>query len=528
MSLSGTSLSRRLVLGASAASATAAVGPAVVGPAVDVIRPLWKKFSDPFTLGVASGDPEPTSVVIWTRLAPRPFDEGHGMRGKDEVTVRWQVATDERMRRVVSSGSTATFDAWAHSVHVEVRGLQPGREYWYRFEAEGHLSPVGRTRTAPAPGAPTSALTFASISCQAYDNGFFTSFPHILADDPDFVMHLGDYVYEYGMSATAGVRNRPVPEIVQPRPQTLRQWRATHALYKSDPDLQALHQRIPMVITWDDHEYLNDYAGAAPDPAGGGPSPVRGASYQAYWEHQPLRAAARFKSGEIRLYRRLGFGDLLQVDMIDGRQFRSVPPCGWGEAQACEAAYDPAISMLGAAQERWLYAGLGAAGARWNTIGTNVMVARLDHDGDLGELLWNDAWDGFPAARNRLLDQLVARSVPNPVFVTGDWHSTFVNDIRQDFDAPDSPVVATEFVGTSVTTNGDGIVYGPYYGPMVKHNPHIRFFDGDRRGYQRHTLTHETWRTDLVMVDRVGTPTSPASVLKSFVVEAGTPGAVPA
>jgi alkaline phosphatase D len=524
MNLAESPLSRRLVLGAASAATVATGVAAAAGPAAAKPRPGTIDY--PFTLGVASGDPEPFGVVLWTRLAPRPFDEDHGMRGRDRIKVRWRVATDERMRRVVSSGQTWTFGAWAHSVHVEARWLRPGREYWYQFEAEGHVSPVGRTRTAPAPGAPVSSLTFASLSCQAYDYGYFTSFPHIVADDPDFVMHLGDYVYEYGMSPTAGLRNQPVPEVVQPRPQTLRQWRAQHALTKADPDQQALHQRIPMVITWDDHEYLNDYAGAAPDPAGGGPSPARSAAYQAYWEHMPIRAAARFKSGEIRLYRRLAFGDLLQVDMIDGRQFRSVPPCGWGEAQACPAAYDPAITMLGTAQERWLYAGLGAAGATWNAVGNNVMMARLDHDGDLGELLWNDAWDGFPAARNRLLDQVVQRGVPNPVFVTGDWHSTFVNDIRQDFDAPESPVVATEMVCTSVTTNGDGIVYGPYYGPMVQYNPHIRFFDGDRRGYQRHTLTHDTWQTDLVMVDRVGTPTSPASVLASFVVQDGTPGAV--
>ena len=178
-----------------------------------------------------------------------------------------------------------------------------------------------------------------------------------------------------------------------------------------------------------------------------------------------------------------------------------MPPCGWGEAQACEAAYDPAITMLGARQEQWLYAGL-SSGTRWNAFGNNVMIARLDHDGAAGDLLWNDAWDGFPAARNRLLDEVVARDVHNAVFVTGDWHSTFVNHVKQDFDAPDSPVVASEFVGTSVSTNGDGIVYGPYYGPMIRFNPHIKYFDGDRRGYQRHTLTADTWRTDLVMVDR--------------------------
>ncbi|MEO5852066.1 MAG: alkaline phosphatase D family protein [Nocardioides sp.] len=521
MPLSESPLSRRLVLGG---AATAGATIALTAPAPAWAKPV--KIDYPFTLGVASGDPEPTGVVLWTRLAPKPYDGGHGMRGLDEVRVRWEVAEDERMRRVVDRGQTSTYDLWAHSVHVEARGLEPGREYWYRFEAGGHLSPVGRTKTAPAAGQATARLSFASVSCQAYDFGFFTSYPHIVEDDSDFVMHLGDYVYEYGMSATAGNRGTQVPEVVQRAPRTLREWRATHALYKADPDLQAAHARLPFVTTWDDHEYINDYAGAAPDEFGGGPSVVRSAAYQAYWEHQPLRAAARFKSGEIRLYRRLAFGDLLQVDMLDGRQFRSVPPCGWGEAQACEAAYDPAITMLGTAQEQWLYAGLSGSGPRWNAFGNNVMIARLDHDGDLGDLLWNDAWDGFPAARTRLLDQVVQRQVRNPVFITGDWHSTFVNDIRQDFDVPDSPVVATEFVGTSISTNGDGIVYGPYYGPMVTFNPHIKYFDGDRRGYQRHTLTPDAWRTDLVMVDTVTRPTSRASVLRSFVVEDGRPGAV--
>ncbi len=520
MNASATPLHRRTVLGGTA------VGVALVAVPATAAWAKPRHFDYPFTLGVASGDPEPTAVVLWTRLAPKPFDVGHGMSGLNEVEVRWKVATDEGMTDVVAQGTTATFNAWAHSVHVEAKGLAPGRVYHYQFEAGGHVSPVGRTKTAPAPGSAVGGVSFASVSCQAYDYGYFTSYPHIVADDPDFVMHLGDYVYEYGMSATAGNRGTPVPAIVQGAPKTLREWRATHALYKLDPDLQEAQRLLPFVVTWDDHEYFNDYAGDAPTAPGGANSGPRAAAYQAYWEHQPLRAAARFKSGEIRLYRRLAFGSLLQVDMLDGRQFRSVPPCGWGEAQACEAAYDPAITMLGTAQEQWLYAGLGS-GAHWNAFGNNVMVGRLDHDGAAGDLLWNDAWDGFPAARNRLLDQVVDRDVRNAVFVTGDWHSTFVNDVKQNFDAPDSPVVATEFVGTSISTNGDGPVYGPYYGPMIGFNPHIKFFDGDRRGYQRHTLTADAWRTDLVMVDRVGTPTSPASVLKSFVVQDGVPGAVP-
>jgi alkaline phosphatase D len=220
------------------------------------------------------------------------------------------------------------------------------------------------------------------------------------------------------------------------------------------------------------------------------------------------------------------WGDLAQIDVLDGRQYRDVPPCGWGEAQACEAAYDPAISMLGRPQEHWLYDGLRRSKARWNVIGSNVMMGRLDHDGQAGDLLWNDAWDGFPEARNRLSRQIVASGIRNPMVVSGDWHSTFVNDIRLDFDRPDSPVIATEFVGTSISSNGDTPVYGPYYGPMIGFNPHIKFFDGDRRGYQLYSVDRQQWRTDLRMVSSVATPRAPDYTLASFVVRDGIPGAV--
>ncbi|WP_199539080.1 alkaline phosphatase D family protein [Desertihabitans brevis] len=484
------------------------------------------RIEHPFTLGIASGDPEPTGFVLWTRLAPEPFADDFGMGGARRVPVRWQVATDERMRHVVARGVAAAEARWAHSVHVDVQGLQPDREYFYRFFVGREASAVGRARTAPAAGADASELRFASMSCQKYEDGFFSSFPHVLADDPHFVLHLGDYVYEYAMGATAGYRGTPVPEVCRPAPRTLTQWRARHALYKQDEQLQALHAKVPFITTWDDHEYTNDYAGGWEDEQPGGAPAARAAAYQAYWEHQPLRAALLVKQDAVRIYRRLHWGSLAQVDMLDGRQYRDAPPCGWGEAQACAAAYDPSITMLGAEQEQWLAAGIAASTARWNIFGNNVMVARLDHDGDLGDLLWHDAWDGFPAARNRLLEQVVGAGLSNPVFVTGDWHSTFVNDIHRDFDTPGSPVVATEFVGTSISTNGDGTPYGPYYGPMIRYNPHMKFFDGDRRGYQRHVVTADEWRTDLVMVDTVGRPDSPAEVLRSFVVEDGRPGAI--
>jgi alkaline phosphatase D len=227
----------------------------------------------------------------------------------------------------------------------------------------------------------------------------------------------------------------------------------------------------------------------------------------------------------MRLYRRVGFGNLARFHVLDGLQYRSVPPCGWGEAPACAAAYDPSVTMLGKPQERWLNDGLAASGARWDVLANNVMMGRLDHDGPSGDILWNDAWDGFPAARNRITDQFVDAGVRNPVVITGDWHSTFVNDIKKNYDRPDSPTVATEFVGTSIPTNGDREVYGPYYGPMVKFNPHIKFCDGDRRGYVRCTVTPDQWRTDLRMVTTVSRPDAPSYTFASFVVEDGKPGA---
>jgi alkaline phosphatase D len=300
-----------------------------------------------------------------------------------------------------------------------------------------------------------------------------------------------------------------------------------YALYRSDPDLQRAHARFPWVVTWDDHEVQNDYAGTVSQYEGD-ITALRAAAYQAWYEHQPVRAAARPGPAGARVHRRISWGDLARLHVLDGRQYRSIPPCGWGEAQACAAGDDPSVTMLGAEQERWLLDGLARRGTRWNVLGSNVMMARLDHDGPAGDLLWHDAWDGFPAARRRITEHLATARVDNPVVITGDWHSTFVNDIHRDFDAPDSPVVATEFVGTSISSNGDGEVYGPYYGPMIPFNPHIRFFDGDRRGYVRCTVDAHQWRTDLRMVSTVSRPDAPVSTFASFVVEDGRPGAQPA
>ncbi|MEO3750742.1 alkaline phosphatase D family protein [Streptomyces sp. B6B3] len=481
---------------------------------------------DPFSLGVASGDPSPDGFVLWTRLAPDPLAPGGGggMPSRP-VPVEWRVATDERMRHVVRRGTVAALPELAHAVHVEPSGLRPDRTYWYQFRHAGELSPVGRTRTTPARGARPGRLSFAFASCQDWASGYYSAYRNLAEEDLDLVVHLGDYVYEGGIPADGGYRATPVPEQLRDAPRDLGRWRLQYALYRSDPDLRRAHARFPWVVTWDDHEVQNDYAADASQYEDDIRA-LRLAAYQAYYEHQPLRRAAIPRGdGEMRLYRRLSYGDLAEFNVLDGRQYRSAPPCGWGEAPACDAAYDPSVTMLGDRQERWLLDGLAGSRARWNVLANNVMMGRLDHDGPSGDVLWHDAWDGFPAARTRVTDHLAVARVRNPVVITGDWHSTFVNDIRRDFDDPASPVVATEFVGTSISSNGDGEVYGPYYGPMIRHNPHIRFFDGDRRGYVRCTVDRAEWRTDLRMVPTVSRPDVAAYTFASFVVEDGLPGA---
>ena len=513
---------RRFIGGLTAVAGLAAVATLPVDRAAAAVRPRGGGY--PFRLGVASGDPTPDGVVLWTRLVPDPFELRGGMPARP-VGVEWKLAENPSMRGVVRSGRALALAQLAHSVHVEIDGLEPDREYYYQFKYGGDLSPVGRTRTAPLPGAQLRSLSFAFASCQAWQDGFYSAYRHLAEEDLDLVVHLGDYVYEGAIPADGGNRHRGVPAVARPVPETIRQWRARYALYKLDKDLQRAHARFPWMVTWDDHEVINDYAADRSKYGDGHLGAMRTNAYQAYYEHQPLRARSIPRGDHVRLYRRIGFGNLAKFHIIDGRQYRDVPPCGWGEAPACEAAYDPSISMLGQRQERWLYGGLESSKARWDVLANNVMMARLDHDGAAGEKLWHDAWDGFPAARNRVTWRFANAGVRNPVVITGDWHSTFVNDILQNFDRPGSPTVATEFVGTSISSNGDIPVYGPYYGPMIKYNPHIKFFEGDKRGYVRCTVTPDQWRTDLRMVTTVSRPEAPSYTLASFVVEDGRPGA---
>ncbi len=511
---------RRFLAAVGGVAGLAAAAQLPVGPAVAHPRPAGGDY--PFRLGVASGDPLPDGMVLWTRLVPRLFEPGGGMPHQP-VPVQWQLAADDTFHRPIKSGTVWALPQLAHSVHVDVRGLPAGGTWYYRFRYGGDISPVGRTRTAPREGAPRQRFDLAFASCQDWAGGYYPEYRHLAQEDLDLVLHLGDYVYEYGIPEDGGLRQVRTPDVLRDPPQTLHRWRMQYALVKSDPDLQLAHRRFPWVMSWDDHEVHDDYANH--ESYDGDVSATRAAAYQAWYEHQPVRRPSAPDADGPRIYRRLSWGRLAQLDVVDGRQYRTVPACGWGEAQACNEAYLPRQTMLGRRQERWLYNGFGAGQARWNLLGSNVMMARLDHDGDQGDLLWHDAWDGFPAARNRLTEAWLRADVRNPVVLTGDWHSTFVNDILRNFDRPDSAVVATEFVGTSISSNGDTPVYGPYYGPMIQYNPHIKFFDGDRRGYVKVSMDNARLVVEHRMVRTVSRSPAPEYTYASFMVEDGRPGA---
>ncbi|MBW4688046.1 MAG: alkaline phosphatase D family protein [Komarekiella atlantica HA4396-MV6] len=510
---------RRFLMGAGVMSASA-------------IASLWthkviakSRFSAyPFSLGVASGDPLQDSVILWTRLAPDPLNGG-GMPPFN-VPVHWQVALDENMKKVVLRGVALATPEFAHSVHVDVRGLQPNRWYWYQFRVGNELSPIGRTRTAPTPGNWLNQLNFAFVTCQKWEDGYYSAYRHLAQEDLDLVFHLGDYIYEYGIPAQGGVRKVSLPKQYEEETKTLEQYRLRYALYKTDPDLQKAHALFPFVVTWDDHEVDNDYT----DEISENNDPVeqflrrRTAAYQAYYEHLPLRQFSLPQGADMHLYRRLTFGNLAEFSVLDTRQYRNDQPCGDGETPRCSAALDPWKTMLGTQQERWLLDGLDRSQARWNILAQQVLMAELDHKLGAGEIFWNDSWDGYPLARNRILSHIANRKIANPVVITGDWHSTFVNNLKLDFKDSNSPTIAAEFVTPSLTSNGDAEVYGPYYGPMIPENPHIKFFDGDRRGYFRVNLNHERWQTDLRIVTTVNRPDASIYNLASFVVENGRPG----
>jgi alkaline phosphatase D len=505
---------RRFVADAGRAVAGLVVGPALLyGDTVRAVprpgpdRPLPK---DLFRLGVASGDPAPDGVVLWTRLAP---DDPMPDR---TVEVRWEVAHDERFATLAAHGTTTADPRLGHSVHVEVEGLDPHRWYFYRFRANGEASPTGRTRTAPAAGQTLASLRFAFASCQNYQAGYYTAYPHLVAEEVDFVAFLGDYIYE----------DRPDPKSIRQHdgtdePYTIAGYRARYAHYKKDPELQRAHAAAPWVVTFDDHEVDNNWAGDHPqDPDKQTPEGFKArrvAAFQAYWEHMPLRASARPKGASVRVYRRLDFGDLATLHVLDTRQFRTRQATNIGEAQA------PDRTMTGDEQERWLLDGLQQKRTRWNLVANQTQLASVDHQAGPGEWWEWDNWDGYRVQRQRLLEHFP--QARNPVVITGDRHATWVSDLRPDFAKPETPPVGAELVGSSVTSEGDPdrAAFDRHWRPIMAESPHWRYID-NRRGYFVCDLKPDGLDARWMVVDTVRQPTAPIRTAGRFHVADGARG----
>ncbi|MBP7566140.1 MAG: alkaline phosphatase D family protein [Burkholderiaceae bacterium] len=488
--------------------------------------------AQPFALGVASGSPTHDSVVLWTRLVDggRPLVAG-------PVTVRWEIADDEAFHRIVRHGQAQALPELAHAVHVEAEGLASDRWYFYRFMTAGAVSATGRTRTFPAPGAAATRLRLAYASCQRWEHGHYGAWRHLRTDEPDAVLFLGDYIYEYPGASDAVRKVRGGWTV------TLDDYRARHALYRSDPHLQAMHAACPWLVTWDDHEVQNDQAGRTPGnsgPAGADYAARRIAAYQAYYEHLPLRASvltraiAGLASGaELRLYASVRFGTLAALHLLDDRQYRDPQACTPGgrfgagvvDTAQCPEWNDPARTLLGAAQERWIDARLAERGATWNVIGQQTLFGRRDFAPGKRELLANDGWDGYPAARGRMLAALQRHGTANPVILGGDIHQNWVGHVKADYGHADSRALGVEFCGTSISSRAGTNEKLPQ---RLAANPHFVFADAERRGYGLVDFTPRGLLTTLRTVDDVTREDTGISTLARFAVQAGRPVLEPA
>jgi alkaline phosphatase D len=520
-------VSRRQVLTGAAVAAGAAALPGVFA------GPASADTAAPFPLGIASGDPLADGVILWTRLlgasAPLPARP---------IEVGWQIARDSRFRHIVRSGRVAARPELAHSVHVDARGLEPGHGYFYRFRALGEISPVGRTRTAPAAHHDPSRLRFGVVNCQDLQNGYWPAYSALAAEDLDVVFHLGDYIYETDPHSAFPDRLHTTPQTPGiDQLSTLADYRARHTQYKSDPALRAAHAAFAWIATWDDHDTENNYAGLVDeidDTGAKKQTPAefarqRAAAYQAYYEHLPIRADLRPGRPDLRIFRRFDYGRLARFNVLDTRQYRTDQPGGFSnDFGPIEAGTSNTTGTLtGEDQERWLKAGLAHSPARWNVIAQQVMMSRTKLPNPTGAsvpaLVANlDQWDGYVPQRTRLLNFVNDAAVANPVVLSGDIHSTWLSELKLDFDRPESPSVAVEFVATSVSSNFPAAYDAPLKAVNPVLNPHVKYFDGLLHGYLRCTVDRQTWRTDVRNVATIATRDAPVSTTVSYVVPAGT------
>jgi alkaline phosphatase D len=514
-------LSRRFLL----RGATAAAALAALQPGASRAQAVFRGY--PFRMGVASGDPVPDGVVLWTRLCPDPL-AGGGMP-HIAVEVQWEIAADEAMRQVVQKGTALARPELGHSVHVEASGLEAGRPYWYRFRAGREASPIGRTRTAPALGASPGVLRLVSAGCQLWETGHFTAWRHIAGEQVDLVCHYGDYIYE---SRGHGGAPRGVAHVREHHGDecyTLEDYRNRYAQYRGDADLQAAHQAHPFAMSFDDHEVDNNWAGEISEEDGSARRPIavppelfalrKQAAFQAWYEAMPVRRAQLPRGPAITAYRALRWGTLAEIAVLDTRSFRDDQPCGDVTGSPCAEVANPNAQVLGPAQERWLFDRLARSEAGWKVLAQQVPVMRRNWAAN-GLSLSMDKWDAYPAARDRLARHIHEAKVANVAILSGDVHNAWAGTVHLSPEDPASPAVASEFVATSISSDGDGSEVLPSTARVLARNPHIAFFN-NRRGYTVHEITPAQMTATFRGLDYVSRPGAPLVDKGVFVAEAG-------
>ena len=496
---------RRRVLGMLAAGTGAAVMP----PVLRGFDPARASHDDkatgvawdpaPFTLGVASGYPTTDSVILWTRLAPEPQHGDGGMAGV-AVPVDWVVSRTPDLQDVVAQGVVQAVPEWGHSVHVEVTGLEPGLTYYYGFRSDGASSRIGRTKTAPA--GPTDQLRFVVASCQRFEEGYYAAHRHIAEEDVDFVVHLGDYIYEKDVG---GIRRHHGGTAT-----TLEDYRIRHAIYKGDPDLRAAHAAHPWLLTWDDHEVFNNYQGTNPAF-----HHLMGPAYHAYYEHLPIRLTEDgLPNGRhFRIYQRATFGDLLDVAMLDTRQYRD--ELSTVENYPDNHQYKPDRTMLGADQKAWLEDLLSSSTTAWRLLANSLHLIGWAFPN-------NDSWDGYAYERRDLLHHIAANGIPDVVSVTGDLHRNMFNHVKLDKESPAAPVVLPEFGVTSISSADDG-TNSEDRDAVYASSPYQRYFDADTNGYLVCDVTTTRWRATAWAITSRTNPNATKFLRTAFEVDRGDP-----
>jgi alkaline phosphatase D len=477
----------------------------------------------PFTLGVASGDPTAEAVVLWTRLAPDALTVGGGMPTQD-VPVRWEVANDERFADLVLDGTAMARADAGHTVHVDAVGLDPGRDFFYRFLLGDDESPTGRAITMPAAGDVPDRFLLGQVSCAQWGDGYYAAYRDLADSGVDLVVCLGDYIYERG----AGTRADGAARDGQIVAETLDDYRHLYALYRSDEDLRAAHEAAPWAVIWDDHETSNDYVGDHPDADSESRTVEefaarRAAAYRAWWEHMPVRFDPP-TGPDLTIHRGLDIGALARLHLLDTRQYRTPLECPDAVGQIgarCDTSYDPDTTFLGADQEAWVADSLSGGDDRvWDIVGNQVILHQWRFGPGRDAIFNLDQWDGYPEARSRMADAL-AGAAGDVVVLTGDVHSTWVADLKADYDDEGSERIGTELVTPGVSSEGSDIAV---IEDVIRTNsPHVRYSEALHRGWLRHELTAQAWTAEIRHVEEFADRASPVPTSASFVIEPGQP-----